>query len=546
MEHEQFVKKVFEALEEDDFERCEELFVMWGASLSRSDRPVDAETAVKLLRASRKKRQHALTLKVAEAFLQTDLYNEYEIHRQYAQALIEEGRYLAALNVLGPLEKAARKAEHKEAAEAAGLLGRTYKDMYIGGHRKENLELSINWYRYVYERDRSKYWHGINLAALAWRAEHEGVVLETPLDYRDVCRELLETLDAPELTDEKKDYWHHATRADALLGLNRFGEAREALVTATRSAGADSFSMNSTLRQYDDVWMLDERGGELTTFIDILRASLMCNVRDGRIVQRQEVVAQNVREHEKRYGQLNRVIGALEKVFTDAYPVPYKWFLEAQRRALRIGRIWLGSTRGCGTGFLIEDGGALHRDWSGHQVFLTCNHVVGTLRRGTGFPPQQVTVTFDALEASPDRSTRYAVKEILWQSLPEELDTTCLLLEGREARLVPVDDFPVVTDLEALPSQEKDRVYIIGHPHGGELCFSFQDNHFVDRDERRLQYITPTQPGNSGSPIFNEALQLIGMHHAGGQMADLDIAGKTRKTNQGIPLPAIIRALAGA
>jgi hypothetical protein len=543
MNHEDFVRELSGALEDNDFEHAEELFVMWGPSLARADRPVDGKTATELLKKLREKKQHGLTLKVAECFLQTDLYHVFEVHRQYAQALIEQGSYLAALNVLGPLELSARQAGDSEALEAAGLLGRTYKQMYVGGHRKENLELSINWYRFVYDHDRSKYWQGINLAALAWRAEHDGVILANPVDFRDICREVLAQLEAAGEPKPGEGYWQDATKAEALLGLNRLEEAREALVSATRRPDADAFSMSSTLRQFDEIWMLDERGGELTTFIDILRSSLMVTARDGRFVQRQEVVARSVRSIAARTQEMDRVM-EFEKVFKDADPMPFRWILSAQRRALRIGRVWLGDTRGCGTGFLLDDGASLHPKWSGRQVFVTCNHVVGMKRKDTGFPPQQVTVTFDALERNPDRPTRYRVQQVLWESLPEEFDTTCLLLEGKEDRIQPEDAFPVVLDESGLPSGETDRVYIIGHPHGGELCFSFQDNHFVDRNETRLQYLAPTHPGNSGSPVFNEALHLIGMHHAGGDLRQLKDPGKIRKTNQGIPLPAIVRALA--
>ena len=75
-----------------------------------------------------------------------------------------------------------------------------------------------------------------------------------------------------------------------------------------------------------------------------------------------------------------------------------------------------------------------------------------------------------------------------------------------------------------LPSKiEEDRIYVIGHPKGGELSFSFQDNTLIALNDRLLHYRSPTDPGSSGSPLFNEHWELIGLHHAGSNtMSKLD------------------------
>ena len=62
-----------------------------------------------------------------------------------------------------------------------------------------------------------------------------------------------------------------------------------------------------------------------------------------------------------------------------------------------------------------------------------------------------------------------------------------------------------------LDSTNDQRVYIIGHPKGGELSFSLQDNELIEHEgppagapsqpERCLiLYGAPTEPGDSGSP----------------------------------------------
>src|SRR5262245_42391672 len=78
--------------------------------------------------ALRKKRQFPLVVKVAEAFVRSG-QNAPRIRRQYAQALIDQGVLLASEPVLqeltfGPLDG------ESEVAEARGLLGRIYKQLY--------------------------------------------------------------------------------------------------------------------------------------------------------------------------------------------------------------------------------------------------------------------------------------------------------------------------------------------------------------------------------------------------------------------------------
>jgi endonuclease G len=58
-----------------------------------------------------------------------------------------------------------------------------------------------------------------------------------------------------------------------------------------------------------------------------------------------------------------------------------------------------------------------------------------------------------------------------------------------------------------------ERVYIIQHPHGGMKKIGMHHNvvRHVDRDV--IQYWTDTEPGASGSPVFNERWQLVALHH---------------------------------
>jgi V8-like Glu-specific endopeptidase len=59
-------------------------------------------------------------------------------------------------------------------------------------------------------------------------------------------------------------------------------------------------------------------------------------------------------------------------------------------------------------------------------------------------------------------------------------------------------------------------VYVIGYPLGGVLSISLQDSVWLDADDTFLHYRTPTEPGSSGSPVFDQKYWTpIGVHHRG-------------------------------
>ena len=104
------------------------------------------------------------------------------------------------------------------------------------------------------------------------------------------------------------------------------------------------------------------------------------------------------------------------------------------------------------------------------------------------------------------------------------------------------DPFPIDA---ALPLPDGTaRVYVIGYPYGGGLSFSINDNELLDRDDRVLHYRAPTEGGSSGSPVFNQKWNLIGLHHGGGlEVPKLNNKPGTYAANEGIWIQAIRKAL---
>jgi V8-like Glu-specific endopeptidase len=85
------------------------------------------------------------------------------------------------------------------------------------------------------------------------------------------------------------------------------------------------------------------------------------------------------------------------------------------------------------------------------------------------------------------------------------------------------------------------RAYLIGYPDAAsQPQFSLQDNVLLDYDDRLLHYRSPTRKGSSGSPVFDQHWQLLGVHHAGGEvMPRLNNEGGTYAANEGIRIAAV-------
>jgi V8-like Glu-specific endopeptidase len=60
-----------------------------------------------------------------------------------------------------------------------------------------------------------------------------------------------------------------------------------------------------------------------------------------------------------------------------------------------------------------------------------------------------------------------------------------------------------------------DPVNMVGHPDGRLKEIAIRQNRFTQRFDDFLQYETDTEPGNSGSPVFNDQWEAVALHHSG-------------------------------
>lgn len=167
--------------------------------------------------------------------------------------------------------------------------------------------------------------------------------------------------------------------------------------------------------------------------------------------------------------------------------------LQRARSVARVRR----QTGELGSGFLTLD-----------NIFVTNNHVLET-----------------------EQQAGSAIIQFNYQQTPVGLD-----LEPATFELDPSSGFITSTDddwtlvrvkgdantewgaivVDPVEMNEVERVNIIQHPSGGPKQIALYHNVVTFADDKRVQYLTDTLPGSSGSPVFDDVWRVVALHHSGG------------------------------
>ncbi|MDM0047945.1 serine protease [Variovorax sp. J22R115] len=508
----------------------------------------DVATAKPLVEALRNERDYPRMLRLAEAVRRLDP-GDAKNRRLLAQALIESGLATVAVDVLRALTDSLGAA-HPERAEAQGLLGRAWKQIFFDTADKSApaaqcaLTAAIDVYREPYEFDEGNTWHGVNLLALVHRARRMGLAVAPDLQLKPLARKLVATLEARPLA--LRDEWFLPTLAEASLGLGDWDVVERRVHEYVASPDAKAFLVASTLRQFSEVWDLergdDPRGRSL---VALLRSRLLAlpsaqiELSPGRVRELQTVETPSAAQ--------------LEAVLGKDGPQTYEWWLTGLKRARSVAAVKRRFGRRVGTGFLVR-AGDLGMDPPDELMVLTNYHVVNQSGQSPGIPPGEAQVVFEAAEGSPV----FDVKDIVWSAPPDRQDASLLRLQSPVTNIEPM---PISGRLPDWPPPEggarAPRVYVIGHPGGRDLSFSFQDNELLGHEGPpsgkppvegvcRVHYRAPTEGGSSGSPVFNDnAWAVIALHHMGGELGMPHLNGEAGSyaANEGISMQSIAEAI---
>ena len=501
---------------------------------------------------------------------------------QHAQAAIELKQFDTARDTLEAVEAAADSSETARGA-ARKALGRLDKQIYVdrrnetapGRHRahEHSLKSAITSYGQEYaaaDTIEEAYYPGVNLIAMVWRAEHDGVDVSAELaaicpehaTAADIAAELMADLLPYAQAERDKangdpshEPWALASAGEALLALELAGRSFPGAAPAADwfldyASRVDApFKLYGTVRQLEEVWLLTADspiGGEALSH---LRNRVAALGGETHLELGDQLRFQRAKEDPSRAGEYQKLIANVE-------PSSIKRYFDIFERAKSIARIHdrLGD-RTIGTGFLIP-GRFLGESFAAETLFLTNAHVVSQNpvdRMSVGArTPQEVEVVFgqylqkgrSPLAAGLGHPATFRFSDLLWSSPHTGLDAAILRLAAADAPL-PAPLEPMPFDLYGAPDCLVDTAFIIGYPGGGDLSVSDRNNevrrvpdtgklafgwlHEHRQDWGFVHYTSSTLGGNSGSPVFtNDVTTVYAIHHFGPQkhheVVDIDQA----------------------
>ena len=184
---------------------------------------------------------------------------------------------------------------------------------------------------------------------------------------------------------------------------------------------------------------------------------------------------------------------------------------------------------GLGTGFLTRN-----------NLLVTNNHVISNWEEA-----REAQVQFNYQETPKGLATQVAEFKLE----PKDGFATSPMKGGDDWTVVRIKGNPNgdwgELSLEDLDVKVNDYVNIIQHPGGLPKQIALYHNIVTHVGSDRIQYLTDTLPGSSGSPVFDSQWRIVALHHSGGYLTE---PGSNRKRvffrNEGIHVKAIVRGLA--
>ena len=197
-----------------------------------------------------------------------------------------------------------------------------------------------------------------------------------------------------------------------------------------------------------------------------------------------------------------RVIGENDSVYSNFIDLLY----DAKKKVGRIVIIEGIEKIGYATGFMVSN-----------DLLLTNWHVFKTLE-DVGNSVIQFNYELD-INGRPTESISFKLSTELFYFSFKELDYCFVGVEPKSTDgqhdLKDVGFIQLNPNMGKLGNEDVELLNIIHHPNGDFKQISIRENRFKKILATTLWYESDTAKGSSGSPVFNDQLQVVALHHMG-------------------------------
>jgi V8-like Glu-specific endopeptidase len=202
----------------------------------------------------------------------------------------------------------------------------------------------------------------------------------------------------------------------------------------------------------------------------------------------------------------NDVFG-IERILGKNDLLPINYFSRGLQRGRSVCKVHIhrpnGVPDGFGTGFMVSP-----------ILLLTNNHVLPSERHA-----ERSWIEFDYEydeNFHPQRSHHFSLEPHRFFYTNPELDFTLVAVSPVSHDGTPLREFGFLELIEASgKALLKEKVSLIQHPRGMRKQVAIRENKVLDYFDDFVFYETDTEPGSSGSPVFNDQWEVVAVHNSG-------------------------------
>lgn len=221
----------------------------------------------------------------------------------------------------------------------------------------------------------------------------------------------------------------------------------------------------------------------------------------------------------------------LEAIINTPDFVGCRYLDEGVAAARAVARVVIKDDRGrpvgYGTGSMISP-----------NLMLTNHHVLDTAQAAA---TSQVEFDYqDGIDGKLLNVTTFGLDPDRFFLADEALDFAIVAVRAGTEELAPFGFNRLIrSDGKVLVGEF---VTIVQHPRGEKKQVALRENRVIDGPDRFVHYSADTEPGSSGSPVFNDQWEVVALHHASVKAPEHTEFGGI--LNEGIRVSAILDAVA--